>query len=175
MSARHRPYVLAALIAFCLFAPVVGTATADTQEASSYDLTLHDIAVRDSLIAAQEALLNVYRCRFDIDTQVVPGGCVEGIPAQDAPETGAFEGTPWQQDVDVRDSLIANQEALLNTYRCQFEIDIHMVPSGCAKEPSPANAFTAVSASLSHSCGLRTNGTIECWGSNALQLHRLLR
>lgn len=40
--------------------------------------TAEGIAVRDQLIADQEALLNVYRCMFDIDTEVVPGGCAGG-------------------------------------------------------------------------------------------------
>lgn len=31
--------------------------------------------MRDDLIAAQEKLLNTYRCMFNIDTQLVPGGC----------------------------------------------------------------------------------------------------
>ena len=37
--------------------------------------------VRDTLIVAQESLLNVYRCRFNVDTQVVPNGCIQGNPA----------------------------------------------------------------------------------------------
>lgn len=41
------------------------------------------IADRDTLIAAQESLLNDYRCLFDIDTQLVPGGC--SAPAQPTP------------------------------------------------------------------------------------------
>ena len=53
--------------------------------------TQHDIEVRDGLIQSQEVLLNVYRCRFDVDTQIVPGGCVDGAPAPvglDGPESG---------------------------------------------------------------------------------------
>ena len=63
--------------------------------------TLADIAARDGLVAAQEALLNVYRCRFDIDTQIVPGGCKDGKPAQPAepaPTAGAFQGTAAGRD-----------------------------------------------------------------------------
>ena len=41
------------------------------------------IAERDTLIAAQESLLNEYRCLFDIDTQLVPGGCA--VPARPTP------------------------------------------------------------------------------------------
>ncbi|MDE0238031.1 MAG: carboxypeptidase-like regulatory domain-containing protein [bacterium] len=42
--------------------------------------TVDDVALRDRLIASQEALLNTYRCRFDIDTETVPGGCTGGAP-----------------------------------------------------------------------------------------------
>ena len=42
--------------------------------------TWPDIAVRDGLIASQESLLNVYRCQFDVDTQIVPRGCFGGRP-----------------------------------------------------------------------------------------------
>ncbi len=34
-----------------------------------------DITVRDRLIAAQETLLNTYRCRYGIDVSAVSGGC----------------------------------------------------------------------------------------------------
>lgn len=34
-------------------------------------------------------------------------------------------------DVSVRDQLIANQENLLNAYRCMFGVDIHAVKGGC--------------------------------------------
>lgn len=36
---------------------------------------------RDHLIAAQEALLNAYRCLFDVDTYIVPGCCENDRPA----------------------------------------------------------------------------------------------
>ncbi|WP_419850702.1 trypsin-like peptidase domain-containing protein [Candidatus Poriferisocius sp.] len=42
----------------------------------------------DRLIAAQETLLNTYRCQFDIETQKVPDGCQEGtLAAQPRAET----------------------------------------------------------------------------------------
>lgn len=40
--------------------------------------TQNDLVLRDRLIQSQETLLNVYRCMFDIDTHIVPGGC--GFP-----------------------------------------------------------------------------------------------
>ena len=53
---------------------------------------MEDIRVRDELIAAQEALLNVYRCRFDIDTEIVPGGCVNSAPASSGQPDGTGSG-----------------------------------------------------------------------------------
>ena len=40
-----------------------------------------DLAARDSLIAAREGLLNVYRCKFNVDKEIVPGGCSDGLPS----------------------------------------------------------------------------------------------
>ncbi len=51
------------------------------------------VADRDTLIAAQESLLNGYRCLFDIDTQLVPNGCPG--PAQPTPDpTTTATSTP---------------------------------------------------------------------------------
>ena len=86
---------------------------------------------RNELIADQESLLNVYRCRFNVDIQVVSDGCIEGQPAQGPTLSDPFEGIPTQNDIAVRDSLIQAQESLLNTYRCLFKIDTEIVPGGC--------------------------------------------
>ena len=96
------------------------------------EVALDDISVRDQLIANQESLLNTYRCLFSVDTEAVPGGCADGNPSQGPTQPGTYEGTPTGADVAVRDELIANQESLLNTYRCLFNIDTQIVPGGCA-------------------------------------------
>ena len=97
-----------------------------------------DIAARDRLIANQEALLNVYRCRFGIDTQIVLGGRQDGAPARPATQPVIFTGTPTQADIAVRDRLISSQEALLNVYRCRFGIDTQIVLGGCQDgHPAP--------------------------------------
>lgn len=93
--------------------------------------TLQDIAERDGLISAQESLLNAYRCRFNIDTIVVPGGCASGAPASSAEPQVPFSGSPTWAEVAQRDRLILSQESLLNVYRCQFAIDASVVPGGC--------------------------------------------
>ncbi len=101
--------------------------------------TADDIAARDELIADQEALLNAYRCRFGVDAEQVPGGCADGAPVRPAAGPGGFDGEPDADDIAVRDRLVAAQEALLNAYRCRFDIDTEVVPGGCPDpDPEPA-------------------------------------
>ena len=121
----------AAVVVVCLLVTVLTAAGAGAQPAAEPQPTQEDIEQRDGLIADQESLLNTYRCLFGVDTHVVPGGCVDGQPSGGRTHPGVFEGTPTQRDVDVRDSLIADQEALLNVYRCQFDVDLELVPEGC--------------------------------------------
>ena len=125
---------LAAVIA------VVATVLAIASTASAQSVSQAEIDQRDQLIAEQEALLNVYRCRFDIDTHLSPGGCVGGAPGLPAEEPQPFTGTPTAQELARRDWVVSAQEALLNVYRCQFDIDTSVVPGGCgaeATEPTP--------------------------------------
>lgn len=93
--------------------------------------TQQDIAERDGLISAQESLLNAYRCHFDIDAIVVPGGCANGVPAVAAEPQLPFSGTPTWAAMRQRDQLVLAQESLLNAYRCRFGIDAIVVPGGC--------------------------------------------
>ena len=134
--------------------------------------------MRDNLIAQQESLLNTYRCRFNIDTQIVPVGCTDGKPSRGPTEPDAFEGVPTQADIAVRDNLIALQESLLNTYRCRFNIDTQIVPGGCTEgkpastEPSEqtqSGSYTAMAVGVQHTCALRTDQTIACWGDSFQQ------
>ena len=134
MLAISRYSRLAVLVVACLMAQTLGTATAEAQEGSGDVVSLHDIAVRNELIFDQEALLNAYRCRFNIDTHIVPGGCSGGLPVEEVPPPGVFPGVPTQHEVDVRDALIFAQELLLNAYRCRFNIDTHVVPGGCPEQ-----------------------------------------
>ncbi len=105
-----------------------------------------EISMRDQLIANQESLLNTYRCQFNIDTQVVPNGC----PLDGAPVLGVAPPNPNSQDRSLRDQLIANQESLLNTYRCQFNIDTQVVPNGCPLDPAMAAVRNTVVAIQSY-------------------------
>ncbi len=122
---------LAAAIATIVFAAGLFTAPVSGHEGHTPNPTVADIEKRDELIAAQEALLNVYRCMFNVDTQIVPGGCRNGAPVRAAVEAGEFEGTATTEEVSIRDHLIGDQEALLNVYRCKFNVDTQIVPGGC--------------------------------------------
>jgi len=102
-------------------------------------VALQEVQARNELIAAQESLLNVYRCRFNVDTEVVPDGCIDGQPVGGTTEPDLFEGTPTEDDIAVRDQLIVAQESLLNSYRCLFNIDTQIVPGGCSRIAVPIN------------------------------------
>jgi len=113
---------LSALAAAVLVGSLLASAPVEAQTADG------QVAERDTLIAAQENLLNAYRCMFGVDTAAVSGGC----PDPDRIQPGAAPQNPSQQDIDARDALIAAQEALLNTYRCQHNIDTQLVAGGCS-------------------------------------------
>ena len=128
----------------------VCASAASAHNSSSGGFTIEDIAVRDNLIAAQETLLNIYRCQFGLDIEAVPGGCTAGYPTLGFSQPAVFKGVPTHEDIAIRDQLIAVQEALLNTYRCRFdfEIDTHITPEGCPgqaqSEPSLSLALDAL-------------------------------
>lgn len=122
---------LAILVAACLLVTILGSVGASGQDGDGSEITLQEIQASDELIAAQESLLNVYRCRFSVDTQQVPGGCHEQRPVQGPTVHIVFDGRPTPTEVLVRDDLIAAQESLLNDYRCLFRIDMNIVPGGC--------------------------------------------
>lgn len=105
--------------------------------------TAEDLAVRDQLIANQEALLNVYRCMFHIDTEVVPGGC--GTSATTTIPTGiyAYDHYWGQADyfgdrsyfVDIRnvpDDVYACKVHLLKNGRRTGKWGIEVVSNGRA-------------------------------------------
>ena len=151
-----RPFFVLACVLALVAVAVSPVASAQTQ---------NDVEVRDQLIANQENLLNTYRCLFGVDTDVVPGGC----PNPDTIAPGPAPANPTQKDVDVRDGLIQSQEALLNTYRCQFDVDTQLVPGGCQNgtpETGTPETGTAIAAGRGHSCGITQDGTATCWGRN---------
>ena len=131
---RHIALGVVLSLVITAFAVVAAPPAASAQTAA-------DVAVRDQLIANQENLLNTYRCLFGVDSEVVPGGC----PNPDTVTPGVSPENPTRLDIEVRDGLILSQEALLNTYRCRFDVDTQIVPGGCidgipavVEEPEPA-------------------------------------
>ena len=137
-------------VAGILLALALGISGASAQSAGVSGFTQEDIAIRDNLIAAQETLLNVYRCQFGLDIGAVSGGCTNGYPTLGFSQPAEFVGIPTFEDIAVRDQLIAVQEAVLNTYRCrfEFEIDTRITPGGCPGqalvEQSPSVSFDAL-------------------------------
>lgn len=79
---------------------------------------------------------------FDIDTEIVPGGCADGSPVVPSVPPVPYTGIPTRADIAERDRLIADQEALLNAYRCRFDIDVGVVPGGCTSTPEPDPSTT---------------------------------
>ncbi|WP_419917996.1 hypothetical protein [Candidatus Poriferisocius sp.] len=115
--------------------------------------TVGDVRLRDRLVADQEALLNTYRCMFDIDTHIVDGGCSDGHPTQPPPPPVLFTGTPTPQEITTRDLLIRNQENLLNVYRCKYNIDTHLTPNNCnptttTQPPIPTTTTTTTTTTI---------------------------
>ena len=141
---------VAAAVICGLFVADLGEAAA--QDSSANGVAREDVQIRDNLIADQESLLNAYRCLFNVDTQVVPGGCIEGRPSRGRANPGSFSGTPNQQGIAIRDLLVDTQESLLNAYRCMFDIDTQVVPGGChsgmpaQSEPEPETDTTTGTA-----------------------------
>ena len=128
--------------------------------------TAGGVEVRDRLVADQENLLNAYRCKFGVDIDVIPGQC----PNPDIVAPGVSPESPTHRDLVVRDQLIADQEALLNVYRCAYNIDIGLVVGGCDSASPPAvidvsqNGFVSVSAGANFACGIKSDGSSACWG-----------
>ncbi len=52
-----------------------------------------DLMKLEDLVAAQEALLNAYRCRFRVDMDVVPGGCGQTDETDDSDDGDDTEDT----------------------------------------------------------------------------------
>lgn len=72
------------------------------------------------------------------------------------------------EDIKLRDELIANQENLLNTYRCLFGVDTNVVPGGC---PNPSVVFPGAVPEnpTQEDVDVRDaliQGQAICWGNN---------
>ncbi len=142
-------------LAACVAVIAAGLAAASAPAAAAQEgPTQSDVLLRDQLIAQQENLLNAYRCLYNTDTELVPGNC----PNFDPTPPGQFTGVPTQQDIALRDQLIETQEALLNAYRCLFNVDTHIVPGNCSDSPprqpeTPAPSDRAALEALYNAAG----------------------
>lgn len=132
--------------------------------------TTGDVEVRDRLIADQEALLNVYRCQFDVDTRLVLGGCETegvglGIPVVEVQtEVISIGGSSYRCAIAHDGAVVCwtvdwDNEGYWGEGGYSGELDAQLnVPEG---------VFTAISSSGGHSCAIRVDGTVACWGSNS--------
>jgi S1-C subfamily serine protease len=96
-----------------IFAAVVSVAgTAGAQSVSPAEGAQHDW-----LANAQEALLNEYRCRFNIDTLVVAGGCGYQAPEPTLAPTALPTPTPQDKELSPAEvyALVSPSIALVET------------------------------------------------------------
>ena len=82
MRVNHRIWKFVAAFVVVALVPTLVNAVASAHNLQSHDPLQSQITERDNLIFNQESLLNTYRCLFNVDTQLVPGGCVDGKPAE---------------------------------------------------------------------------------------------
>lgn len=88
--------------------------------AQGEDVTVlyNEIDARGNLIIAQENLLNAYRCRFGVDTQVVQGGCEDGVPRETLVYTPYGSTAP--EPVSAPEQSAAYGHSCLVTDGCSF-------------------------------------------------------
>ena len=80
--------------------------------------------------------------------------------------TGTSPTTFAPDDTLTRAHLVT----FLYRYQGEPEVTVNTTSPDCDSDaepdPTPQGAFTAIAAGGSHSCGLRTDGTAQCWGLN---------
>ena len=88
---RHGTLAVVIALVFGLVGTSAGGQAPDERDARIAELEML-IVDRDTLIAAQEALLNDYRCLFNVDTQLVPNGCPEQTQPTSTPTATSTPG-----------------------------------------------------------------------------------
>ncbi len=111
--------------------------------------TQNDIDVRDGLIQNQEVLLNVYRCQFDVDTQLVPGGCATGEGEGEVDP--AIGGSTETAVMDVLSTLTVEPEYEGSGYvRADFEHDRGYLCDNAGTDPYTGISFYPSACDVDH-------------------------
>ena len=90
-------------------------------------------------------------------------------------------GVSWMADrgitIGTSETMFSPEDTLtraqlitfLYRYKNKPEVTINTATPDCDAEPNPTpqGAFTAITAGYHHSCGIRTDGTAQCWGHNS--------
>ncbi|MYH70999.1 MAG: hypothetical protein F4153_00190 [Acidimicrobiia bacterium] len=91
----------------------------------------------DCLFAERRALLDAYRCRFDIVFRAVSGRCQKEAAVGPASGPPSPDGIP--SIAVAMEGLVAAQRSLLNAYRCWFGIQLKSVTLGCSDTGNSAS------------------------------------
>ena len=104
---------------------------------------------RDELIAAQENLLNAYRCMFSIDMGLVPGGCDPHRPEPVVPVLGV-SGTGQ----GVRHATLSPGRYLVGFEISPLPDAIVLNPDGSEAGPDARHYFSVKLHDANGQCGL---------------------
>lgn len=80
---------LAVALGLVLVLLAAGSSAVGQETRDGADAVSEELHKRDELIAAQEHLLNTYRCLFGVDLHIIPGGCSHDFPAPGTIASGA--------------------------------------------------------------------------------------
>ncbi|HUL78373.1 MAG TPA: NosD domain-containing protein, partial [Vicinamibacteria bacterium] len=96
-------------------------------------------------------------------------GATVTLSIASGPGGATLDGATATSDVDGRatfTSLSVNQQGTFQLRATAAGITVDSTPFDVVP-PVPLPGFTLVSAGSDHTCGLRADGTVGCWGSNA--------
>ena len=126
------------------------------------DPTAAAVELRDGLIAEQEALLNVYRCLFDIDTELVPSGCADTAqtpePGQDSVVSLSMNGP-----IGGHFYCVANSEDIIGCSIDGVQVDTPGEPLTDLFAHAVRNSGHEGHVSVVL-CGKRADQSLACWG-----------
>lgn len=133
------------------------------QRGSSIDVAVHDMGTPDNAQTIFQVKLPVSRIQISgLSNAVVDTGVY-----------GAYSAYAWSGQYLIEVSMYERSDSALGHVET-FVLDILNrgcavgTDAGAAPDAPPATpAFTSVTAQYGAACGLRTDGTIACWGSHA--------